>query len=246
VIRFPSGVAHSTASRCCSWSRDLPGREKMKRNVYAHILFAVLGMTFLLPAELMSQGPGKKRDLDEKVRTFLEKRQGAWRDLNIPASDGKILYDLIIKNNYKRALEIGTSTGHSTIFIAWALSKTGGKVITIEIDKERYRQALANFKEAGLSAYIDARLADAHLLVKELPGPFDFVFCDADKEWYKNYFLDVYPKIEAGGCYTAHNVSARSWGMEGAKEFYDYIKNVPTMKTMVDESGGGISISYKQ
>ncbi len=170
-------------------------------------------MALLLPTDLMSQGSGKKKDLDERVRTFLEKRQGTWRDLNIPASDGKILYDLIIKNKYKKALEIGTSTGHSTIFIAWALSKTGGKVITIEIDKERYRQALANFKEAGLSDYIDARLADAHLLVKELQGPFDFVFCDADKEWYKNYFIDVYPKLATGGCYTAHNVSARGRGM---------------------------------
>ena len=220
----------------------------MKRNIFTNILLAVLGSALLLPADLMSQGSaGKNKDLDGKVKTFLEKRQGTWRDLNIPASDGKILYDLIIKNKYKKALEIGTSTGHSTIFIAWALSKTGGKVITIEIDEERYRKALANFKEAGLSDYIDARLADAHLLVKQLKGPFDFVFCDADKEWYKNYFVDVYPKLGAGGCYTAHNVSTRSRGMgEGTREFYDYIKSLPYMKTTVDESGGGISISYKQ
>ena len=218
----------------------------MKRTVYLGILLAVLGMALLQPADLIAQGPGKKRDLDEKVRTFLEKRQGTWRDLNIPASDGKILYDLIIKNSYKKALEIGTSTGYSTIFIAWALSQTGGKVITVEIDKERYRQALVNFREVGLSDYIDARLADAHILVKELPGPFDFVFCDADKEWYKNYFVDIYPKLKSGGCYAAHNVSARSRGMEGTREFYDYIKSLPDMKTTVDESGGGISISYKR
>lgn len=218
----------------------------MKRIAYGWMLLAVLGMALLQQADLIAQGPGEKRDLDERVRTFLEKRQGAWRDLNIPASDGKILYDLIIKNSYKKALEIGTSTGYSTIFIAWALSKTGGKMITIEIDKERYRQALANFKEAGLSEYIDARFADAHDLVKKLPGPFDFVFCDADKEWYKNYFVDIHPKLEAGGCYTAHNVSTRSRGMEGTREFYDYIKSLPSMKTTVDESGGGISISYKR
>jgi len=224
-----------------------PIERKMRRTVYAHILLAVLGMALLMPADLMSQGPGKKNDLDEKVKTFLEKRQGTWRDLNVPASDGKILYDLIIQNNYKRALEIGTSTGHSTIYIAWALSRTGGKVITIEIDEKRYRQALANFKEAGLSDYIDARLADAHQLVKELPGPFDFVFCDADKEWYRNYFIAVYPKLESGGCYTAHNVSTRSWGMgEGTREFYDYVKSLPSMKTTVDERGGGLSISCKQ
>ncbi len=219
----------------------------MKRIIYAKILLAVLGLVFLLPADLLSQGPGKRTDLDQKVKTFLEKRQGSWHDLNVPASDGKSLYDLIIKNKYRKALEIGTSTGHSTIYIAWALSKTGGKVTTIEIDEKRYRQALANFREAGLSEYIDARLADAHRLVKELPGPFDFVFCDADKDWYKRYFIDLYPKLEAGGCYTAHNVSGRSWGMgEGTKEFLDYVKSLHSMKTTVDESGGGLLISYKQ
>ena len=64
-----------------------------------------------------------------------------WRDLNVPYEDGQVLYDLIVKNNYTRALEIGTSTGHSAIWIAWALSKTGGKLITIEIQEARYKTA---------------------------------------------------------------------------------------------------------
>ena len=96
---------------------------------------------------------------------FLENRKGSWHDWNIPYADGKVLYDLVLKNNYKKALEIGTSTGLSTIWIAWALSKTGGRLITIEIDEGRYKEALANFKEAGVSDYIDARLANAHELV---------------------------------------------------------------------------------
>jgi predicted O-methyltransferase YrrM len=169
--------------------------------------------------------------------------------MNVPASDGKVLHDIIIKNNYTSALEIGTSTGLSAIWIAWALSKTGGKLITIEIDEERYREALVNFKQAGLADYIDARLADAHDLVKELRGPFDFVFCDADKDWYKNYFIDIVPKLKIGGCYTAHNVSERRWGrrgMSGTGEFYDYVTSLPNMVTTVDTSGAGISISYKK
>ncbi|HUX05954.1 MAG TPA: class I SAM-dependent methyltransferase, partial [Acidobacteriota bacterium] len=171
-----------------------------------------------------------------------------WRDMNVPASDGQLLYNLIIENNYQSALEIGTSTGHSGIWIAWALSKTGGKLITIEIDEQRYREALANFREAGLADYIDARLADAHELVKQLEGPFDFVFCDADKWWYKNYFVDVYPKLEVGGCFAAHNVSdgSRGWRRRGGTgEFYDYITGLDYMKTTVDSSGSGMSISYK-
>ncbi|MEW6334309.1 MAG: class I SAM-dependent methyltransferase [Thermodesulfobacteriota bacterium] len=200
----------------------------------------------LFPSPSPSQGPRSGADLDRKVAAFLESRRGTWRDLNVPASDGRLLYELILKNGYTRALEIGTSTGHSAIWIAWALSKTGGKLITIEIDEGRHRQAVENFRQAGLSDYIDARRADAHALVRELKGPFDFVFCDAEKEGYKAYFMALYPKLEVGGCYTAHNVSNRGWGMGGGTgEFYDYIRKLPSLKTYVDESGAGLSVSYK-
>jgi len=142
------------------------------------------------------------------------------------------------------ALEIGTSTGHSAIWIAWALSKTGGKLITIEINERRYKEALANFEEAGLSDYIDARLADAHELVPELKDMFDFVFSDADKDWYKNYFMAVIPKLKVGGCYTAHNVSSHR--REGIQEFLDYVKSLPNYETTINTSGAGVSISYKK
>ena len=156
----------------------------------------------------------------------------------------KVLYDLVLKNGYKKALGIGTSKGISAIWIAWALSKTGGKLITIEIDEDRYKKALANFKETGLSEYIDARLEDAHELVEKLEGPFDFVFVDADKDWSKNYFTALALKIVVGGCFTAH--IARNTGMKGIKEFLVYVKGLPNFKTTIDTtSSSGISISYK-
>jgi caffeoyl-CoA O-methyltransferase len=161
----------------------------------------------------------------------------------VPYEDGQVLYDLIVKNHYTCALEIGTSTGHSAIWIAWALSKTGGKLITIEIQAARYKTALDTFARAGVSAYIDARLADAHTLVKELPGPFDFVFSDADKEWYTQYFTDLEPKLTVGGCFTAHNVLD---GFAGAEAFLAYVKSQPRYTTTVDRtSRAGIAISCK-
>lgn len=202
-----------------------------------------------LPIFVISDEKTDNQILDEKVKSFLESHRGKWRDMNVPESDGKILYDLIIKNDYKSALEIGTSTGHSSIWIAWALSKTGGKLITIEIDEDRYNEALSNLKAAGLSDYIDARLADAHVLVKKLEGPFDFVFCDADKNWYTNYFIDVYPKLKIGGCYTAHNISDSRWARmrgSGTYKFYEYVKSLEDMETTLDNSGNGVSISYKK
>jgi len=197
--------------------------------------------------------PLQQENLDQQVRAFLAQNRRSWRDMNVPVVDGQKLYDLIVENDYTRALEIGTSTGHSGIWIAWALSKTGGKLITIEIDERRYREAVANFEEAGLSPYIDARLANAHELVPELEGPFDFVFSDADKDWYKNYFLAVLPKLEIGGCFAAHNVSAprgsgerRRGGSSGTSDFVQELLATPEMETEFFTTGGGLSVSFKR
>jgi len=187
-----------------------------------------------------TQKKGDNAKLDKQVRDFLDSSKDNWRDMNVPESDGQLLYDIIVKNNYKKAVEIGTSTGHSGIWIAWALSKTGGKLITIEIDKRRYLEALANFKKAGLLKYIDARLADAHELVPALEGPVDFVFSDADKSWYINYFKDLDPKLETGACFVTHNV-----GPNNNYSFYEYVSKRSNYKTTLDDRGAGVAISYK-
>jgi predicted O-methyltransferase YrrM len=192
------------------------------------------------PVQSQTKEKAGDTDLDKRVRNFLDSKKNSWRDLNVPESDGQLLYDLIIENNYKNAVEIGTSTGHSGIWIAWALSKTGGKLTTIEIDEQRHKEALENFEKAGLSKYIDARLADAHELAPALKGPVDFVFSDADKDWYINYFKDMDPKLVVGGCFAAHNVNERTNYF-----FYEYVSKLPNYKTTIDNRGRGMSISYK-
>jgi predicted O-methyltransferase YrrM len=187
--------------------------------------------------------PSAPSELDQRVRAFLDRSRGSWRDLNVPGEDGRILHDLVVAKGFTRGLEIGTSTGHSGVWIAWAMSKTGGRLTTIEIDERRHRAALANFREAGVAPFVDARLADAHQLVKELPGPFDFVFSDADKDWYTQYFKDLDPKLAAGGCFTAHNVLQR---MGGIREFLDHVRARPDYQTTIDRtSSSGLSISCK-
>lgn len=207
----------------------------------------MLARSLAAVAALLLCGAGAARaqdsPLDRKVRAFLESRRGSWQDLNVPWQDGQLLHDLVLKNQYKRALEIGTSTGHSAIWIAWALAKTGGRLVTIEIDPDRRATAVKNLEAAGLAAFVDAKLGDAHELVKTLPGPFDFVFSDADKDWYTQYFKDLEPKLAPGGCFTAHNVShARG----GAAAFLEYVRTLPGYATTVEGSSEGVSISYKR
>ena len=203
-------------------------------------LLALAALTLASASTVFADDPA----IDRKVRSFLEKNRGAWRDLNVPWADGQILHDLVVKNRFRRALEIGTSTGHSSVWIAWALSTTGGTLTTIEIDPSRHAEAVRNFEEAGVTALVDARLADAHDLVKQLPGPFDFVFSDADKEWYLNYFKELDAKVAVRGCFTAHN-TLRVYARE-VRDFLDYVRAKPNYRTRIERgSGEGISVSCK-
>jgi len=215
----------------------------MKRLGAALIVIAACGFALV---SVNGQGAGASNGLEARVKAFFDAHRYDWRDMNVPESDGQLLHDLVVKGGYKRALEIGTSTGRSGIWIALALSKTGGKLTTIDIDPGRHGEAVQNFKEAGVSAFIDARLADAHEMVPKLDGPFDFVFIDADKEWYTNYAKAVIPKLAIGGCIAAHNVypgrGRRGGGMSG--DYYEYVSSLPFLETTVTQ--GGVAISYKR
>jgi predicted O-methyltransferase YrrM len=202
-------------------------------------------LTFVAGLSLWNTGTfAGADDLDARVQRVLDEHRGRWHDMNVPETDGRALFDLIVRNKYTRGLEIGTSTGHSGLWIGWALARTGGRLITVDIDESRHREAVANFKAAGLDAVIDARLADAHDLVPKLPGPFDFVFIDADKDWYTNYAKALLPKLLPGAALTAHNVyPGRGWrAMTG--DYHDFVKGLPDYETTV--INGGLAISLKK
>jgi caffeoyl-CoA O-methyltransferase len=210
----------------------------------SHVIAGVSGLAAAVVLATASTAGSGEDPIDAKVRAFLDESRGSWHDWNVPEADGRILHDLVLKHRFRRALEIGTSTGHSSVWIAWALARTDGRLTTIEIDSDRHAAAVRNFRKAGLDGRIDARLGDAHEIVRELPGPFDFVFSDADKDWYLQYFKDLEGKMAPGGCFTAHNV-LRSGG-EGAARFLAYVRSRPGWETTVETgSGEGISVSCR-
>ncbi len=203
-----------------------------------------LSLSLVMVAVLAAgaQSAGKQSALDAQVARFLEQHRYEWRDLNVPEADGQALHDLIVERKYTRVLEIGTSTGRSGIWMAWALSKTGGRLTTIDIDAGRYREALRNFKDAGVADIVEARLGDAHDIVPRLAGPFDMVFIDADKDWYTNYAKAVLPKLAAGGALTAHNVSPRG-GRQMTGDFYTYATSLPNLETGFR---AGVFVAFKK
>ena len=107
-----------------------------------------------------------------------------------------------------RILEVGTYTGYSAICLAKGL-KPGGKLTTLELNDELRQTALAFFEKAGVGDNIDLINGDALQIIPELPGPFDLVFLDANKESYSIYYEMIVKKVTKGGYILADNVL---WG----------------------------------
>ena len=175
-----------------------------------------------------------------RVLTALEGKPGRW---NIAPEEGRLLYDIVAKNKYRRALEIGTSNGYSSIWLGLALRRTGGKLITIEIDVDRAQEAKSNFRMAGLEKQIDLRMNDAFKEIPKIPGQFDFVFIDADRPDYKEFLDLLLPRVRVGGVITAHNVTSHPRPM---MDFLQAIKTDKRLETTIRQTKSGISVSYRR
>jgi caffeoyl-CoA O-methyltransferase len=127
--------------------------------------------------------------------------------LNISRDDGRMLRIFTELANTKKAVELGTSTGYSAIWIALGLRRTGGRLITFEIDPGRAEAAAANFKRAKLDHLIEIVVGDAHKESGKVSGPLDLVFSDADKDGYLTYFRTLAPKLRTGGVFVSDNMA---------------------------------------
>jgi len=163
--------------------------------------------------------------------------------LNVNANEGAFLRDQVIKVKAKHALEVGTSNGYSSIWIATGVRQTGGHLTTLEIDDRKVKLATENFRVAGVDTLITLRPGDALKTIPTLEGPFEFVFIDAWKGDYVTYLDMVLPKVPAGGVIVAHNVTdLRSQLLD----FIERVKTDPRLKTTFADPGpGGFSVSVK-
>ena len=215
----------------------------MKNNSSRAKVMITLILSFLAISSALPQQSGDpfKGIENSNILPMLKHLPRKYGGMNVPASDGRILYDLIIKNGYRRGLEIGTSNGYSGLWLGLAFQKTGGTLVTIEIEKKRAEEARENFKKAGLDKVIDSRINDAFREIPEIEGDFDFIFIDAWKPDYNKLLNLLKTRVKPGGAITAHNVISAGRQMQ---DFLNAIKNDPGLETeIINSSPSGVSIS---
>jgi predicted O-methyltransferase YrrM len=144
----------------------------------------------------------------------------------------------------RHAIEIGGANGYSAIWIGLGLRETGGRLVTIEYDPARAKDAEANIRAAGLTDVVTVVAGDAFVAIPRQPGTFDFVFLDAWKRDYQRFFDLVYPRLDTGGLFVAHNV------VNKASEMGDFLTTLRThpgiRSAIVSPSGEGVSVSVKR
>jgi caffeoyl-CoA O-methyltransferase len=164
--------------------------------------------------------------------------------LAVSEEDGRFLRLMVGTSGATRALEIGGASGYSAIWIGMGLRETGGRLVTIEYDPQRAKELGANIRRAGLSDIVQVMSGDAFEQIPKTQGTFDFVFLDAWKRDYKRFFDLVYPRLDKGGLFIAHNVVNKRSEMG---DFLDAVQKHPSLwTTIVSPSGEGMSISLRR
>ena len=164
--------------------------------------------------------------------------------LAVSEEDGRFLRLMVATRKAQRALEIGGASGYSAIWIGMGLRDTGGRLVTIEYDPVRARELAENIKRTGLSDIVQVVAGDAFQQIPKVQGTFDFVFLDAWKKDYKRFFDMVFPRLDKGGLFLAHNVVNKKSEMG---DFLDAIQKQPSVwTTIVAPSGEGMSVTLKR
>jgi predicted O-methyltransferase YrrM len=195
--------------------------------------------------------------LDElEAQSTLEKS----KKVNIPSEDRMLaitketgeLFNMILRlKNAKNMLEVGTSTGYSTIWCAEAISEQLGKIITIEKNQSKIKRAKENFQKAGVMDIITIKNGLAIQILTELNLQqkyrdfFDFVLIDADKENVIKYFDLIFPMVSVGGVIVTDNMLYPEKFRKDMKKFSDYLKKNPKLRTITSPIGNGEEITIK-
>lgn len=176
-------------------------------------------------------------------------KQNNLPEISIQPDEGLFLQFLVRICSAVKAVEVGTLGGYSGIWIARGLPENG-RLISIEKEPEHASIAKRSFENAGLSSLVEIKVGDAMVMLNKISGdgPFDFVFIDADKTTYSDYFEWAMVNIRVGGVIAVHNVFAFGYLLdEGAvsenvriiRDLNERIAKDPRLFSIIYPSGDG-------
>jgi predicted O-methyltransferase YrrM len=177
---------------------------------------------------------GQQNDAQEQERSK--------KMLNLEPETAHFLNMLIRSSRRTRLLEIGTSNGYSTIWLAWAASLTGGRVISIDRDADKQAVADANLRRVELREVVDLRCGDATEIVAGLPGPFDCVFFDADRYSAPAQLSLLMPKLAPDVLLLADNVLSHPTEIAA---YLRALEALPGFDWIILPVGKGLSVAYR-
>ena len=166
--------------------------------------------------------------------------------LSVGPATGQLINLLAKEAEAKTILEIGSSYGYSTVWLAEAARETGGKVISLEIHAGKQDHARSATKKAGLDGLVDFRLGDARELIAKLKGSVDFVLLDLWKDLYIPCFDLFYPKLRQGAFIVADNMIFPKTARRHAEAYRKHIRKKPALQSVLLPVGSGLELSrYK-
>jgi predicted O-methyltransferase YrrM len=166
--------------------------------------------------------------------------------LSVGPATGQLLNLLAKESEAKTILEVGSSYGYSTVWLAEAARATGGKVISLELHPEKQKHARASVEKAGLGGIVDFRLGDALESLAKLKGSVDFVLLDLWKNLYIPCFDLFYPRLRKGAFVIADNMTYPESSRPHAEAYRKHIRTKAGIESVLLPVGSGIELSrYK-
>lgn len=163
--------------------------------------------------------------------------------LSVGPEAGNFLHSLAIARGAKRIVELGTSYGYSTVFLADAARRTGGRVSSFELHDKKQRYAREQLAQANLADFVDWRLGDAVAMLDEEDDGIDFVLIDLWKDLYVPCLEKLYPKLADNALIVADNMLYPAAARESAIAYRAAVRAKPGIESMLLPIGEGLELS---
>jgi len=163
--------------------------------------------------------------------------------LSVGPASGQFLNLLATQSHAKTVLEVGSSYGYSTVWLAEAARTNGGKLITLEAVAEKQEYARSQIAKAGLTAFVDFRLGDARDSLSKLDVPVDFVLLDLWKDLYITCFDLFYPRLSPGALVVADNMLYPESALKNAMNYRKHVRIKRDMQSVLVPVGSGLELS---